>query len=152
LMAEDGRKNPLAVETVERIGVGMADPRRLDFNQDLADLRVLQVQLDDFKRLLRFESDGGACLHFSLLDWSRTRSRDRKGASGTVGCLRSRAGGALHTTRPLAVAVAPARHGATSVADYLPMQLASAAAKASGFSSCLDGRARPHASLARARR
>jgi hypothetical protein len=41
---------------------------------------------------------------------------------------------------------------ALSEVHYLPMQLFSAAAKASGFSSCFDGRARPNASLARARR
>ena len=63
LMAEDGGKDPLAIEAIKRIGIGMTDSGRLDFDQDLAGLRAFQVDLDDFKRFLRFESDGGACLH-----------------------------------------------------------------------------------------
>ena len=67
LMAEDGRKNALAVETVERIGVGMADAGRLDLDQDFAGLRPFQVELDDLQRLLCLEGDGGACLHLLVL-------------------------------------------------------------------------------------
>ncbi len=72
LMAEDRGEDPLAVQSVERIGVGVANPRRLDFDQDFTGLGALQVQLDDFKRLLRLERDCGACLHLILLLCSST--------------------------------------------------------------------------------
>src|SRR5262249_13848586 len=38
-MTKDGRKNSLAVEAIERVGVGMANARGLDLDQDLARLR-----------------------------------------------------------------------------------------------------------------
>ncbi len=67
LVAEDGGKDALAVEAIQRVGVGVADPCGLDFDQIFAGLRTLQVELDDFKRFLRLECDGGACLHCGLL-------------------------------------------------------------------------------------
>ena len=67
LVAEDRGENPLAVEAVQRIGVGVANARRLDLDQHLAGLRTLQIKLDDLKRLLRLERDGGACLHLPFL-------------------------------------------------------------------------------------
>ena len=66
LMAEDRRENALAVEAVERIGVGMTDARRLDLDQDFAGLRAFQIEFDDFERFFGFERDGGACLHVFL--------------------------------------------------------------------------------------
>src|SRR5713226_4743347 len=66
LMAEDRGKDSLAVEAVKGVGVGVADAGRLDFNQDLAGLRALQIKLDDFKQLLCFERDSGTCLHSKL--------------------------------------------------------------------------------------
>src|SRR5262249_23523866 len=63
LVTEDGRKNPFAVETVQRIGIGVADAGRLDFDEDLAGPRAFQIKLDDFKRFLGFERDSGTCLH-----------------------------------------------------------------------------------------
>ena len=67
LMAEDRREDPLAVQTIQRIGVGVADSGRLDLDQDFAGLRAFQIEFDDFERLLGLERDCGACLHFMLL-------------------------------------------------------------------------------------
>ena len=64
LVPKDRWENALAVEPVQRIGVGVADAGRYDFDQHLAVLGTLQVQLDDFERLLGFEGDGSAGLHF----------------------------------------------------------------------------------------
>jgi hypothetical protein len=67
-MPQDRWKQALAVETVQRIGVGVADAGRLDLDQDLAGARTFQVNLNDFEGLLGFECDGGAGLHgISLL-------------------------------------------------------------------------------------
>ena len=38
----------------------MADPGGLDLDQDLAEARTFQVDLDDFQRLLGGKGDGGA--------------------------------------------------------------------------------------------
>ena len=62
-MAEDRGKQSFAVEAVERIGVGVADSRRLDLDQDFTGLRPVQVKLDDLERLLCFECDSSARLH-----------------------------------------------------------------------------------------
>ncbi|MGY3457401.1 hypothetical protein ACVWW5_002851 [Bradyrhizobium sp. LM3.4] len=67
LMAQDRREDSFAVEAVERVGVGVADARRLDLDQDFADLRSFQIDLHYLERLLGFESDGGTCLHRKLL-------------------------------------------------------------------------------------
>src|SRR5215475_10800285 len=64
LMAENRWKYSFAVETVERVGVGVTDSGRLDFDQDLAGLRTFEIDFDDFERLPGFESDSGARLHF----------------------------------------------------------------------------------------
>ena len=62
-VAEDRGKHAFAVETVQRVGVGVANAGRLDLDQHLARLRPFQIELDDFQRLLGFEGDGGAGLH-----------------------------------------------------------------------------------------
>ena len=62
-MAQDRREDPFRIETVERVGVGMADSGRLDLDQHFAGLRPLQVELDDLERLLGLERDGGSGLH-----------------------------------------------------------------------------------------
>ncbi len=66
LMAQDRWKKSFAVQAVERVGIGVADARRLDFDEDLAGFRALEIDLDDFKRLLCLESDSGARLHFFI--------------------------------------------------------------------------------------
>ena len=68
-MAEHAGEDTLAVQAVQRIGVGVADAGRHDLDQDLAGLRAFQIKFDDFERLLRFKSDGGAGLHGFLSPW-----------------------------------------------------------------------------------
>jgi hypothetical protein len=60
LVAEDRGEDALAVQSVERIGVGVADAGRHDLDQHFAGLRPFQIDLDDFQRLLGLEGDGGA--------------------------------------------------------------------------------------------
>ena len=67
LVAEDRRENSLAVEAIKRIGVGVANSRRLDLDKDFARFGTLQIELDDFERLLGLECDSGACLHLPFL-------------------------------------------------------------------------------------
>ena len=79
LMAQHAREDALAVEPVERIGVGVADARRHDLDQHLARLRAFEVEFDDFERLLRFERDGGAGLHGgSPSRWSQSAQTPRQ--------------------------------------------------------------------------
>ena len=66
LVPEDRRKDSFAVESIERVGVGVADPGRLDLDEHLTGLWAVDVQFDDFKRLLGLESDSGARLHRSV--------------------------------------------------------------------------------------
>ncbi|KRB86426.1 hypothetical protein ASE00_06905 [Sphingomonas sp. Root710] len=66
LMPQHRWEDTLAVEAVERIGIGVADPRRHDLHQHLARLRALEVQLHDLQRLLRLESDGCTGFHWRL--------------------------------------------------------------------------------------
>ena len=86
LMAEDRGEQALAVEPVERVGVGMADAGRHDLDQHLARLGAFEIELDDLERLLGREGDGGAGLHgvgslrmrlrlpIMVLRWRRKRS------------------------------------------------------------------------------
>src|SRR3954451_22279356 len=60
---EDRGEDALAVESVERVGVGVGDTGRHELDQHLACLRAVEVDLYDLERLLRLESDGGAGLH-----------------------------------------------------------------------------------------
>src|SRR6185437_12515748 len=125
LVTEDRGEKPLAVETVQRIGIGVANPRRLDLNQHLARLRTLQIKLDYLKRLLRLKRHGGPCLHLELLSRSSTPQNMPSPAP------RSRFSNASH---------------------LIPVQLSSAFLAASGLSSWLGGRPPGMALLARARR
>ena len=63
-MAEDRREQAFAVETIERIGIGVADAGRHDLDQHLAGARAVEIDLDDFERRFRCKGDGGAGLHF----------------------------------------------------------------------------------------
>ena len=67
LMAEDRGENAFAVQTIQRIGVGVTDAGRLDLDQNFAGLRTIQVEFDNLQRLLRLERDCGARLHQSFL-------------------------------------------------------------------------------------
>ncbi len=62
-MAEDRGKQPLAVEPVEGIGVGVADAGGHDLDQHFALARAFEIELDDFQRLFGGEGDGGAGFH-----------------------------------------------------------------------------------------
>ena len=66
LVAEDRRKDSLAVETVERIGVGVTDPRRLYLDEDFTGLRSVQIHFRDLEWLLCFGRDGSAWLRSQL--------------------------------------------------------------------------------------
>ena len=63
LMAEDRGEDSLAVEAVQRVGIGVADSGRLDLDQDFTGLGALQIEFDDFKRLLGLKGDCGARFH-----------------------------------------------------------------------------------------
>src|ERR1035437_5207794 len=65
-MAEDRWKDSFAVETIQRVSVGVTDAGRLYFNKDFAGLRSVQIKLDDLERFLSFERDGGAGFHSKL--------------------------------------------------------------------------------------
>ena len=60
LVAEHAREQAFAVEPVERVGVGVANARRHDLDEDFAGLGAFEIELDDLEGLLRFEGDGGA--------------------------------------------------------------------------------------------
>src|SRR5450759_3769093 len=66
-VAEDRGENSLAIESVKRIGVGVANSRRLDLDKDFTSFGTIQIELDDFKRLLCLKRDSGACLHLPFL-------------------------------------------------------------------------------------
>ena len=65
-VAEDRRKNSLAVEAVKRVGIGVTDACRLYLDKDFARLRAFQIEFGDFEGFFGFERDGGACLHVFL--------------------------------------------------------------------------------------
>ena len=62
-VAEDGGEDALAVQPVQRVGVGVADAGRHDFDQHFAGFGAFEIELDDFERLLRFKGNGGAGFH-----------------------------------------------------------------------------------------
>ena len=65
-VAEHGGEDALAVEAVERIGIGMANAGRHDLDQHFAGLGAFEIELDDFERLLGSKGNGGAGLHGAL--------------------------------------------------------------------------------------
>jgi hypothetical protein len=62
-MAEDRGEQPLGVRARQREIVGVADAGGLDFDQDLARPRAVEVHIHDLQRLSRFQRDGGTCTH-----------------------------------------------------------------------------------------
>jgi hypothetical protein len=62
-MAQNSREFALTVQPVQRIGIGVANARRHDFNQHLASLGPFQIKLNYFQWFLRFKSNGCACFH-----------------------------------------------------------------------------------------
>ncbi len=89
-VAQDRGKQPFGIEPVERVGIGVADPARLDLDQYLARPGALEVEFDHFERLLGCEGDGGAGLHRGRLQGS-VAPRPRGGGAGSQpGSLRFR--------------------------------------------------------------
>src|SRR5690242_1645056 len=66
LMAEDRREQPLGVRPRQGEGVGMADPGRLDLDQDLAILWTLELHGLDRERISGLVSDSRTSLHERL--------------------------------------------------------------------------------------
>ena len=65
-VAEHAGKQPLAIEPVECVGVGVANARRHDLDQHFAGARSIKVELDDLERPLGLERNGSTGLHQSL--------------------------------------------------------------------------------------
>ncbi len=62
-MAKNARKQPFAVQPIERVGIGVAQAGRHDFDQHFARSRAFEIKLDDLQRLLGFKCYGGTGLH-----------------------------------------------------------------------------------------
>src|SRR5215831_5527314 len=65
-MAEDRRKEPLRIGPGQGKGIGMANPRRLDFDQNLAVLRPVELHGLDRQRVCGLLSNSGTSLHRHL--------------------------------------------------------------------------------------
>ncbi|MNQ17812.1 hypothetical protein D3C85_308360 [compost metagenome] len=63
LVTQDRGEDALRIQTVQRVGVSVANARRLDLDQHLARARAFQIDLDDLERTFGFEGDGGAGFH-----------------------------------------------------------------------------------------
>ena len=66
-MAEDRRKEPLRIRSRQSELVGMADPSRLDLDQNLSVFWAIELNGFDRKRLSGLVSDSCAGLHDCLL-------------------------------------------------------------------------------------
>src|SRR6185369_15401723 len=75
-MTENRRKDSFAVEAVERVGIGVTDSGRFYLDEDLTGLRAVQIDLDDFERLLGLECDSSAGLHLELHIFFSSRCPD----------------------------------------------------------------------------
>src|SRR3546814_13711962 len=58
-MTEDRREDALAVEAVQRVGVGVADARRYDLAQQLTRLRPFELDTEELQRPLCFVCNAG---------------------------------------------------------------------------------------------
>ena len=67
LVAQNGRKRAFRVGTRQGEIVGVAQAGCLDFHQNLALLRAVQVHFHDFHRFARFQGDGGSGAHLAFL-------------------------------------------------------------------------------------
>ena len=65
-VAENTRKQAFAVQSIQRVGIGMANTGRHEFDQDFTVLRPIQVELDNFQGLLGFKRHSRACFHLVL--------------------------------------------------------------------------------------
>jgi len=66
LMAEHAGEDPLAIQSIERVSIGVTNAGRHNFDQHFACLGPFQIQLHNFERFLCFKSDSCACLHWTV--------------------------------------------------------------------------------------
>ena len=76
LMTEDRRKDAFAVESIKRVGIGVADSGRLYLDENLTSFWAFKINLNDFERLLGFERDSSAGLHLKLHFFFSSRCTD----------------------------------------------------------------------------
>ena len=67
LVSQDGREQSFGVRPREREFIGVANARRLHFDEDLAGLGAFEVDVRDHERLGLFQCDSGAGLHGGVL-------------------------------------------------------------------------------------
>src|ERR1700733_10635637 len=72
-MAQDRRKQSFGVPARARELIRMAYPGRLEFDQNLAGLRTLEVHRHDFERLTGRIGNSCACFHGLHVPWMHTR-------------------------------------------------------------------------------
>ena len=63
LVAEHAREESLAIEAAKCVGVGMADARRHQLDEDLAVFGSFEVEFDDLEGALGLEGHCGTRLH-----------------------------------------------------------------------------------------
>ena len=63
LMAQNGRKQPLGICPRQRELIRMANPRRLDLNQNLPGTWAVKINFHDFKRLSGGDGHCGSGAH-----------------------------------------------------------------------------------------
>ena len=63
LMPQNRRKQPLAVEPVQGVSIGMANPGRHDLDQHLPGARPVEIDFDNLQRAFGLECNGGTGLH-----------------------------------------------------------------------------------------
>ena len=101
-MPQDGGKQSLGIETIQRVGIGVANAGCHDFDKDLAVLRPVQIELDDFQGALGLESDRGTCFHgCTIADKARTIKRGLafENARTPKGCKPRRPGAPISLLR-----------------------------------------------------
>ena len=65
-MAKDGRKQAFGIGTGAREFIGVADARRLDFDQNLAGTRAVQIDFHHLQRLPCRHCHCCSCAHVKL--------------------------------------------------------------------------------------
>ena len=104
-VAEDHREQALGIGARARELVRVADARGLDFDQDFAGLRAVEIHRFDDEGLAGFVADGGAGLHRAVL-------RSVNGITPEPSASKGRCSGRSDPLQPLAIAAASKRHTA----------------------------------------
>src|SRR5690606_36865774 len=89
-MPKHAGEDTFAVEPIQHISISMADAGRHDLDQNLAGFGPFQIKLDNLKRLLGLECDGGACLHFNKYSYDCRSIATYSGVSRIRSQLRTR--------------------------------------------------------------